>query len=115
MGPGPCIDAHGVHRVGGKLGVIVAPTLVAVAVLQGGPLTYAGGMNTIHLTDEELKIARHGMTAYLRSFGHDEAETVVLIRAVLARLAAAQPEPDPPDAQPEPDPPEAQPEHGDAV
>lgn len=51
-------------------------------------------MNTIHLTDEELSITRHGMTAYLRSFGHDEAETVVLIQAVLHRLAAAQPEPD---------------------
>jgi len=52
-------------------------------------------MNTVHLTDEELEIARHGMTAYLRSFGHDEADTGILIRAVLARLAAAQPEPDP--------------------
>lgn len=49
-------------------------------------------MNIVHLTDEELEIARHGMTAYLHSFGHDEADTVVLIRAVLARLAAAQPE-----------------------
>ncbi len=53
-------------------------------------------MNTVQLTDEELAIARHGMTAYLLSFGHDEADTVVLIRAVLARLAAAQPEPDQP-------------------
>ena len=66
--------------------------------------TYAGGMNTVQLTDEELAIARHGMTAYLRSFGHDEAETVVLIRAVLARLAAAQPAPDPSGTQSEPDP-----------
>jgi hypothetical protein len=47
-------------------------------------------MNTVHLTDEELEVARHGMTAYLRSFGHDEADTIVHIRAVLARLAAAQ-------------------------
>ena len=61
---------------------------------QAGP-TYAGSMNTVHLTDEELEIARHGMTAYLSSFGHDEADTVALIRAVLARLAAAQQEPDP--------------------
>ena len=52
-------------------------------------------MNTIHLTDEELAIARHGMTAFLLTFGHDEADTVALIKAVLARLAAAQPEPDP--------------------
>jgi hypothetical protein len=58
------------------------------------PAEYADSMNTIHLTDEELAITRHGMTAYLLSFGHDEADTVALIRAVLARLAAAQPEPD---------------------
>ena len=62
---------------------------------RGAPPSYAGSMNIIHLTDEELEIARHGMTAYLRSFGHDEADTVVLIRAVLAKLATAQSEPDP--------------------
>jgi hypothetical protein len=55
-------------------------------------------MNTVHLTDEELEIARHGMTAFLHSFGHDEADTLVLIRAVLARLAAARPEPGSPAA-----------------
>jgi hypothetical protein len=52
-------------------------------------------MNTVHLTDAELEMARHGMMAYLHTFGHDEADTIVLIRAVLARLAAAQPEQDP--------------------
>ena len=57
--------------------------------------TYAGGMNIVHLTDEELEMARHGMKAYLLTFGHDEADTVAVIRAVLARLAAAQSEPDP--------------------
>ena len=51
-------------------------------------------MNTVHLTDEELEIARHALTAYLHTFGHDEADTIVLIRAVLARLAAAQHESD---------------------
>lgn len=55
-------------------------------------------MNIVHLSDEELEIARHGMTAYLHSFGHDEADTVVLIRAVLARLSAAEPEVDSPAA-----------------
>ena len=59
------------------------------------PPNYAGWMNTVHLTDEELAIARHGMTAFLLTIGHDEADTVALIKAVLARLAAAQPEPDP--------------------
>ena len=56
-------------------------------------------MNTIHLTDTELEMARHGMTAYLRSFGHDEADTIVVIKAVLAKLAAAEAEPEP---EPEP-------------
>ncbi len=51
-------------------------------------------MNTIHLTDTELEMARHGMTAYLKSFGHDEAETIAVIRSVIAKLAAAQPEPE---------------------
>lgn len=55
-------------------------------------------MNTVHLTDEELEMARHGMTAYLYTFGHDEADTVAKIKAVLARLAAAQPEPEPTEA-----------------
>jgi hypothetical protein len=53
-------------------------------------------VNTIHLTDEELEMVRHGMTAYLRSFGHDEADTLALIKAVLARLAVAVQEPDTP-------------------
>jgi hypothetical protein len=51
-------------------------------------------MNTIHLTDAELEMARNGMRAFLRSFGHDEADTLVQIKAVLAKLAAAQEEPD---------------------
>jgi hypothetical protein len=50
--------------------------------------------NTIHLSDEELEMARNALTAYLHNFGHDEADTLVLIRAVLARLAAAEAEPD---------------------
>jgi len=53
-------------------------------------------VNTIHLTDAELVMARHAMTAYLRSFGHDEADTLALIKAVIARLAAASREPDAP-------------------
>jgi hypothetical protein len=55
-------------------------------------------MNTVHLTDEELEMARHGMKAFLLNFGHDEADTVAVIRAVLARLAAAQADQDPPAA-----------------
>ena len=47
-------------------------------------------MNTIHLTDEELELAGHAMQAYLRTFGHGEADTVEQIKRVIARLRAAQ-------------------------
>jgi hypothetical protein len=53
-------------------------------------------VNTIHLTDVELDMARHGMTAYLRSFGHDEADTVALIKQVLVKLGHAETEQDDP-------------------
>jgi hypothetical protein len=53
-------------------------------------------VNTIHLTDAELDMARHALSAYLRSFGHDEADTSALIKAVIAKLAAASREPDAP-------------------
>ena len=47
-------------------------------------------MNTIHLTNDELDMARHALRAYLQAFGHDEAETVGAIRRVIAKLTAAQ-------------------------
>ena len=47
-------------------------------------------MNAIHLTDDELELARHALQSYLQAFGHDEAETVGAIRRVIAKLAAAQ-------------------------
>ena len=53
-------------------------------------------MNTIHLTDAELELARHGMTAYLRSFGHDEHDTVAEIKRVLDKLGHAETEQDDP-------------------
>ena len=54
--------------------------------------TYSGFMNTVHLTDAELRLARQALQAYLRVFGHDEADTHREIRAVLAKLRAAEPE-----------------------
>ena len=53
-------------------------------------------MNTIHLTDEELEMARHALAAYLLSFGHDEADTHQSIRRVLGKLRAAEAEGDEP-------------------
>lgn len=49
-------------------------------------------MNTVHLSDEELELTRQAVHAYLRVFGHDEADTHRSIRAVLAKLRAAEPE-----------------------
>lgn len=49
-------------------------------------------MNTIHLTDEELEMARQALLAYLRVFGHDEADTHQAVRDVLAKLRAAEPD-----------------------
>jgi hypothetical protein len=53
-------------------------------------------MNTIHLTDEELEMARHAMGAYLLAFGHNEADTHLTIKRVLGKLNAVEPEVDEP-------------------
>jgi hypothetical protein len=52
-------------------------------------------MNSIHLTDSELEMARNALQAYLRAFGHDEADTVREIKRVIAKLSAALPEDEP--------------------
>ena len=54
--------------------------------------SYAECMNTIHLSDSELEMARHALEAYLRAFGHDEADTVREIKRVILKLGAALPE-----------------------
>jgi hypothetical protein len=53
-------------------------------------------MNTIHLTDEELEMARHALQHYLQAFGHDEADTHEGIRRVLTKLHQAETEGDEP-------------------
>ena len=49
-------------------------------------------MNTIHLTNAELEMARHAMQAYLGAFGHNESDTLQQIKQVIAKLRAASPE-----------------------
>jgi hypothetical protein len=49
-------------------------------------------MNTIHLSDEELEMARNALRAYLLAFGHDEADTHRMIRQVLGKLQASEPD-----------------------
>jgi hypothetical protein len=53
-------------------------------------------MNTVHLTDDELQMARHAAHAYLQAFGHEERETLDSIRRVIAKLDAALAEDDDP-------------------
>ena len=47
-------------------------------------------MHAIELTDEELRIVRAALTAYLEDFGHDEAEILRLVKRVLAKLPVSQ-------------------------
>ena len=53
-------------------------------------------MNTVQLTDEELGIARHALEAYLRAFGHDEADVGHAIKDVLEKFRAAGSQSQPP-------------------
>jgi len=43
-------------------------------------------MHTIELTDDELRLMREALRSFLDDFGHDEADVVRLIRALLEKL-----------------------------
>jgi hypothetical protein len=43
-------------------------------------------MNTSELNDEELRLVRAALTAYLEDFGHEEADVLRAVKAVLAKL-----------------------------
>ena len=43
-------------------------------------------MNTIRLTDTELRMARNALQAYLQVFGHDEADVVREIKSVIVKF-----------------------------
>jgi hypothetical protein len=43
-------------------------------------------MHTIELTEEELRIIRNALHAFLEDFGHDEADVLREIKAVIAKL-----------------------------
>ncbi|MBI4347133.1 MAG: hypothetical protein HY553_09785 [Elusimicrobia bacterium] len=45
-------------------------------------------MFSVDLTDEEIGVVRAALEAYLEQFGHDEAETVRLIKRVVERVRA---------------------------
>ena len=46
-------------------------------------------MQTIELTDEELTLLRSALHAYLDDFGHEEADVLRRIKALIAKLPPA--------------------------
>jgi hypothetical protein len=45
-------------------------------------------MHTIALSDEELRIVRAALHSYLDDFGHEEADLLRRIKALMAKLPA---------------------------
>ena len=45
-------------------------------------------MHTIELTTEELKLVQAALKSYLDDFGHEEAELLREIKALIAKLPA---------------------------
>jgi len=43
-------------------------------------------MHTIEMTDEELRLLREAVRAFLNDFGHEEQDVVNALRALLAKL-----------------------------
>jgi hypothetical protein len=43
-------------------------------------------MHTIELTDEELRLVRAALISYLEDFGHEEADILRALKAIIARL-----------------------------
>lgn len=43
-------------------------------------------MHTIELNEEELRLVRAALHAYLEDFGHEEADILRAIKGVLAKL-----------------------------
>ena len=43
-------------------------------------------MQTIELTEDELRLVRAALHSYLEDFGHEEADVLRAIKAVLAKV-----------------------------
>ena len=43
-------------------------------------------MHTIHLTDDELRLVQNALHAYLDDFGHEEADVLRMVKALIAKL-----------------------------
>ena len=47
-------------------------------------------MHTIELDEEELRLLHHALHAYLDDFGHEEADVLRSIKALIAKLPHAE-------------------------
>jgi hypothetical protein len=47
-------------------------------------------VHKLELTDEELRLVRAALHAYLEDFGHDEADVLRAVKQVLAKLPPEQ-------------------------
>jgi hypothetical protein len=47
-------------------------------------------MYTIELNDEDLRLLYHALHAYLDDFGHEEADVLRQIKALIAKLPEAE-------------------------
>ena len=47
-------------------------------------------MHTIELTDEELRLVRAALMSYLEDFGHEEADILRALKAIIGRLPQPQ-------------------------
>jgi hypothetical protein len=51
-------------------------------------------MHTIQLTHEELRLLQNALHAYLDDFGHEEAEVLRQVKALIAKLHPSERAPD---------------------
>jgi hypothetical protein len=47
-------------------------------------------MHTIELNDDELRLLQNALHAYLDDFGHEEADVLRLVKALIAKLQSSQ-------------------------
>jgi hypothetical protein len=45
-------------------------------------------MHTIELSDDELRLIQNALHAYLDDFGHEEADVLRVVKALIAKLQA---------------------------
>jgi hypothetical protein len=43
-------------------------------------------MHTIELTEDELRLVRAALVSYLDDFGHEEADVLRAVKAIIAKL-----------------------------